>query len=302
MNRKPMLDSSGIALLIGVSAVMGVNQVLVKLVNAGLGPVFQAGLRSLLALILILGFAMLTRKPLNLRDGSFWPGILAGVFFAFEFLLLFQALDFTSVSRASIFFYTMPLWTAIAAHYLVPGEKLTIIRVTGLLIAISGVVLALSNNLNATNGNALTGDILCLVGAMLWSGIVIVTRTTRFSKACPEMQLIYQLTVSAIILLALAPFTGDLLRQLTPTIALIFGLQVIMVTCFGFLIWFWLLSVYPAYSVTSFSFLTPVFGVLFGWLILGEQLNRSILIALILVSIGVVLINRRPAVTSSEVF
>jgi drug/metabolite transporter (DMT)-like permease len=294
MIRKSRVDANGVILLTAISALMGANQVIVKLVNSGLGPVFQAGLRSLFALVLIFAYAKLRKKSLNMRDGSFWPGILAGIFFAGEFLLLFQALDFTTVSRASIFFYTMPFWTAIAAHFLIPGERLTIVRVTGLVLAIGGVALALSNNLTATSDKALVGDIFCLVGAMLWSGIVIIARTTRFSKACPEMQLIYQLSVSAFILLAIAPFVGDLLRQLTPVISLLFAVQVLLVTCFGFLTWFWLLSVYPASSVASFSFLTPVFGVLSGWLILGEQLSDTVLISLVLVSIGVILVNRRP--------
>jgi drug/metabolite transporter (DMT)-like permease len=293
MTRKPQVDTLGIILLTTISALMGVNQVIVKLVNSGLGPIFQAGLRSLFALLLILGFALLRKKNLSITDGSFWPGILAGVFFAGEFLLLFQALDFTTVSRASIFFYTMPFWTAIAAHFLIPGEKLTLVRVTGLVLAIGGVVLALSNNFNSSNEMAIIGDIYCLLGAMLWSGIVIIARTTRFSKACPEMQLIYQLGVSAFLLLAIAPFAGDLVRNLTPMITLLFSIQVLLVTCFGFLTWFWLLSIYPASSVASFSFLTPIFGVVSGWLILGEKLDDTILLALVLVCLGVILVNQR---------
>ena len=293
MSRKGHVDSIGVVFLVGVSAIMGFNQVLVKLVNAGLGPIFQAGLRSLFAFFLILGFALLRKKPLSLRDGSFWPGMLAGVFFASEFLLLFQALDFTTVSRASIFFYTMPIWTAIAAHFLIPGEKLSVVRVMGLLLAIGGVTLALSSNQAVAGSKAFIGDIYCLMGAMFWSGIVIVARTTRFSNACPEMQLTYQLAVSAILLLAIAPFAGDLVRDFTPTIAWLFSAQVLLVTGLGFLTWFWLLSIYPASGVASFSFLSPLFGVLFGGLILGEELSGRVLIALALVCLGVILVNRR---------
>lgn len=230
-----------------------------------------------------------------MRDGSFWPGILAGIFFGTEFLLLFQALDYTTVSRASIFFYTMPIWTAIAAHFLILGEKLNAIRITGLLLAIGGVTLALSNNQSPASDRAIIGDLFCLLGAMCWSGIIIVARTTRLSKSCPEMQLLYQLAVSAIILLVIAPKFGDLIRDMNFTIAVLFSIQVLVVVCFGFLIWFWVLSVYPASSMASFSFLSPVFGVIFGWLILGEKIDETIIIALLLVSLGVILVNRKPA-------
>ena len=107
MECKDHIDSTGALLLIVCSAIMGVNQVLIKIVNSGLHPVFQAGLRSACAFLPVLLFALLTKKRLTIRDGSLWPGILAGIFFSAEFLLLFQALDYTTVSRASIFFYTI---------------------------------------------------------------------------------------------------------------------------------------------------------------------------------------------------
>jgi drug/metabolite transporter (DMT)-like permease len=273
---------------------MGVNQVLVKIINAGLHPVFQAGLRSACAFLPVLLYALITKKTLSLTDGSFWPGILVGMFFGAEFLLLFQALDYTTVSRASIFFYTMPFWTALAAHFLIPGEKLNLQRVSGLLLAICGVVLALSINQSAASPDALIGDIFCLIGAVFWSGIIIVARTTSLSKSTPEMQLLYQLAVSAVVLLALAPYFGELVRDLNSTHVALFTFQVLVVVCFGFLIWFWVLSVYPASSMASYSFLSPVFGVFFGWLILGEQMTSTFVIALALVCAGVYLVNRKP--------
>ena len=85
--RKSHIDALGAVLLVYCSASMGINQVLVKLVNEGLAPVFQAGLRSACAFLPVLLFAVVTRRRLTLSDGSFWPGIVAGLFFAFEFLL-----------------------------------------------------------------------------------------------------------------------------------------------------------------------------------------------------------------------
>ena len=66
-----------------------------------------------------------------------------GFLFYFEFVLLFQALDWTTVSRASLLFYTMPIWLAISAHFLLPNETLTPKRILGLIFAILGVALAL---------------------------------------------------------------------------------------------------------------------------------------------------------------
>ncbi|NKB64215.1 MAG: EamA family transporter [Gammaproteobacteria bacterium] len=167
MTRKTEIDALGAFLLIFCSASMGINQTLVKIVNSGLQPVFQAGLRSACAFLPVLLFAVLMRRKLSLTDGSFWPGMLVGGLFSAEFLFVFQAVEYTTVSRASIFFYTMPFWTAILAHFLIPGERLTRIRVLGLVLAIMGVVLALYNNQYPASERSYVGDFYCLLAASL---------------------------------------------------------------------------------------------------------------------------------------
>ena len=279
------------------SGLMGLNQVLIKTVNGGLQPVFQAGLRSVCAFILVLVFACLMKKKLSISDGSFWPGILAGLFFSGEFLLLFLALDYTTVSRASIFFYTMPFWVAIGGHFLIAAEHLTAKKSMGLVLAFTGVILALVVNPQKHSSGSITGDVMCILAAVLWAAIVILARTTAFSRSSPEMQLLYQLLVSAFVLVPVSLLFGELVREFTPTIGLLFAFQVIAIACFGFLTWFWLLSVYPASSMASFSFLSPVLGVFFGWIILDEYIDVSIVAALTLVSSGVYLVNSKTRAT-----
>ena len=293
MERKDRIDALGGAVLLTFSLLVGLNQVMIKLVNAGMQPVFQAGMRSACAFLPVLIFAILARRRLSLTDGSLWPGILAGVFFATEFVLLFQSVEYTSVARASVFFYTMPFWVALWAHFLIPSERLTPARVFGLVLAIGGIALALLRDDHPATEHALFGDILSLLGAMFWAAIVYLARMTKLSKASPEMLLLYQLAVSSVILLAAAPLFGPLIREMTPALAAIFAFQVLAVVCFGFLLWFWALKIYPALNMTSFSFLAPLFGVLFSWLILGEAISWTTIMALVLVAIGIVLVNRR---------
>ena len=293
MDRKDRIDAFGGAILLIFSMAMGLNQVLIKIVNGGMSPVFQAGLRSACAVVLVVIYARYRGKRLSVSDGSLGPGVLCGLFFASEFLLLFQSLEFTTVARASIFFYTMPVWLAIAAHFMIPGERLTPRRTLGLALALTGVVAAMAGNARPASDNAFLGDLMCLLGSMFWAAIALLARLSRLSRAAPEMQLTYQLTVSAVVLIAMAPFFGDLLRDLTPVIAGIFAFQVVAIGVVGFLTWFWILKIYPASDMASFGFLAPVFGVIFGWLILGEEVGLRILLALALVSAGIVLINYR---------
>ena len=296
MHRKNNIDAIGAAVLIFCCLLMGLNNGLIKLVNAGIAPTFQAGMRSAFAFIPLFAYMLFARKRISITDGSLGPGLFAGMLFSFEFLLLFKALDYTTVSRASVFFYTMPLWVAIGAHFLMPGEHLTRVRSGGFVLAIGGVALAFSQADPHTSEQALLGDFMCILAAVFWAGIALVARTTRFSNAVPEMQLLYQLFVSAVLLTAIAPLFGDFIRDLTPAIAAVFAFQAFVVVAFGFSLWFWILSIYPASDMASFSFLTPVFAILFGWLVFDDQITATFLLALLLVGTGIVLVTRKPRV------
>jgi drug/metabolite transporter (DMT)-like permease len=272
---------------------LGVNQALVKLVNVGFSPVFQAGLRSACAILPVLAFALYARKRLSITDGSLAPGLLNGLLFSGEFCLLFLALDYTTVARASLFFYTMPVWLAVAAHFLLPGERLTLRKAAGLTLAIVGVTVAFSGRSEASTQTSWIGDVLALAAALCWASIALLTRLSRLQDTSPQMNLLYQLVVSALVLLLIAPFFGDQVREPTATILGIFAFQVIVIVAIGFTIWFWLLSVYPASNIASFSLLAPLFGVLSGWLIFHDPLTPVFLAALGLVMAGLVVANSR---------
>lgn len=293
MERKDRIDAFGAVTLISLTLVMGLGQVLIKLVNVGMEPVFQAGLRSALAFPVVLAFALLKRRRLSVTDGSLLPGLLCGCFFAAEFLLLFNAMDYTSVARAVVLFYTMPVWVALGAHFLIPGERMTPARALGLILAVGGVGLALSRNAHPATDQALLGDLMALTGALFWAAIAFQARLTKLSRCVPEMQLLYQLAVSAVILIALTPLFGPPLRGMTPELWGMFAFHVASVGCFGFLAWFWVLKHYPASDMAAYGFLAPVFAVLFGWLVLDEPISVTLAAALVLVGTGIVLVTRK---------
>jgi len=302
-SRKARIDAVGAGALISFSLLLGLNQALIKLVNDGLAPVFQSGLRSLCAFLPVLIYAKLRHRHLSVSDGTLGWGMLNGLFFAAEFCLLFIALDYTTVARVSLFFYVMPVWVAIGAHFLIPEEPLHSKKVMGLVLAFCGVVIGFAADLgeapDGTAGPAWIGDALALLGGMFWAGIALVTRTTRLSKTSAEMNLLYQLAVSGVVLTAIAPFFGDIIREPTPQIWAIFAFQVAAVVTIGFLVWFWLLSIYPVSNMTSFGLLTPIFGVFFGWLIFADPLTPAYFVALALAGAGIVLINLEPSIKPS---
>lgn len=292
MERKDQLDLFGAVALVGFAALLGLNQVVIKIVNEAVQPVFMAGIRSFGAMcVLYLWMRWRGTGPHFARVAA-PSAVLAGLLFAGEFVLLFMALDYTSVARASIMFYTMPVWFALMAHVWIPGARLTPAKVLGLVLAVAGVALALLNRPGSAAGSVF-GDLLALFGSLGWAGIAFIARTTEFARVTPLMQIFWQLSVSAVVLLALAPFFGPLIREFAPVYLAGIAFQVFIVGSLGFLLWFWLLKIYPANGVTSFSFLSPIFGVVFGWLILQEEVTLSLLGALVLVCCGLILINRR---------
>lgn len=295
MDRKTNMDAFGAAALIAFALHLAFNQVVIKVTNGGFGPIFAAGIRSAGAVIVLLIWMHLRGIGFQVPRKAIAPGVLAGALFALEFMCLFSALDFTTVSRASVIFYSMPVWMALASHFLIPGDRLTGVRSIGFLLAMGGVALALLDRSDITA--SLRGDLLALTSALCWTGIALCVKITPLSQVPPAQQLFFQVLVSAPIILLVAAFTGDFIRELQPIHIAGMAFQIIAVASLGFLTWFWLLSIYPASSVASFSFLSPVFAVILGWLLLDEHVGPQVWAALVMVAAGIFLINRRPRKT-----
>ncbi|SFR42098.1 DMT family transporter [Litoreibacter janthinus] len=293
MTPKPHIDAFGAASLVGLALLLAFNQVVIKVANDAFQPVFFAGARSAGAVVCILLWMRWRGMPVAIPRPVVPSAVLIGCVFSVEFILLFTALDLTTVSRASVIFYSMPVWLALSAHFLIPGDRLTSRKALGLVLAFTGVAWAI---LDRSDGGeaSLLGDLCALGAAMSWALLVLLVKITPLRTVRPEVQLFYQVLVSGVLLLAVAPLFGPLFRDPQPIHYAALAFQIVVVVTFGFIFFLWLISIYPASGVASFSFLSPVLSVLLGWALLGEQIGVSILGALGLVAVGIVLINRAP--------
>lgn len=185
----------------------------------------------------------------------------------------------------------MPFWILIGAHFLL-GERMSVQKFLGLLLAFGGVVLIFSDKLSIPGPEALTGDLLSLGAGLLWALTTLVIKGTKLQTASAEKILLYQLAVSALMAIPLIPLAGPAIRDATPfaTGALLF--QAVYVVAFTYILWFWLMRRYPAAGLSSFTFLTPVFSVICGWLLLDEPLTWKIFLALGLIGAGLIIVNR----------
>ena len=291
MERKDSVDAIGAVMLTSFAALLAFNQVVIKVTGGGFGPIYMAGLRSVGAVIVILLWMRLRQIAMTTAPNARVGGVLVGMLFAVEFMAIYSAIDITTVSRASIMLYTMPVWLALIGHFVLPGERLTTRRSLGLVLAMGGVVMALLDRSGANV--SLLGDLLGLSAAVCWAGIALTVRLTPLAQEKPEVQLLWQLTISAPVLMIAAFLIGDTIRDVQPIHLWGMLFQIFCVASFGFLWWFWLLKRYPASGVASFSFLSPVLAVFFGWLILDETITPGVWAALVLVALGLVLINRK---------
>src|SRR5690606_23424908 len=165
--------------------------------NAGIPPMLQSGMRSVVSALLLLAWAHVRGIPLFDRDGSLIAGLAAGAAFGLEFLLLYQGLEWTTASRGVLFLYSMPFFVAIGAHLLIPGDRLTVTKVVGLVAAFGGLAIALGEGLVGSNGEGdLAGDLMCIVAGFAWAATTILIRTTVLRFVSAEKILFYQLAAS----------------------------------------------------------------------------------------------------------
>ncbi len=285
------------AVQVGLCAIWGLGQIATKVGIAGISPLWQAGLRSLGACILVLAWMVARGLPVARRDGTLWPGLAIGVLFALEFVCLYIGLVYTGAARATLLIYTAPFVVAIGTHFFVPGDRLSRNKLLGLLLAFAGVVLAFRDRVAggsaAADADALLGDILCLAAAFFWGATTVVVKATRLRATQPEKTLLYQLAVSAVLLLGASLAVGEAgVFAPTPLIWAALAYQTLIVAGISYLTWFWLVSRYRATTLHAFTFLTPVFGVLFAWLLLGERVDATQVGALVAIAAGIVLVNR----------
>jgi uncharacterized membrane protein len=190
IQRKTHLDSLAIGLLIACCAFWGLQQILIKTTVTEVPPMWQASIRMVGAVALLWLWCVSRGVPLFERDGTLWPGLLAGLLFSGEFAGIYLGLQNTSASRLTVFLYTAPFWVSLLLPRWVPAERLRGFQWLGLFIAFAGVVLAFSEGFGHMSSSQLIGDALGLAAGMLWGLTTLTLRTTKLATASAEKTLV----------------------------------------------------------------------------------------------------------------
>ncbi|TIP02331.1 MAG: DMT family transporter [Mesorhizobium sp.] len=290
LDRRDAVDMAAAAIMVGLTFSWGLNYVAAKISYAGYDPVFVSIARSLIGGACVLGWCRLRGIKLFEADGTLAAGIVVGVLFGVEFLCLYIGLEYTTVARNTLLVNTMPFWVLIGGHFLL-GEHIKARKLGGLVLAFCGLVAVFSDGIVAGSDATLTGDLLSLGSGILWAATSIVIKRSKLVATSAEKLLLYQLAGAAIVGVLVMPLAGPPIRAVAtlPTLALLF--QSFYIVAFTYVLWFWLLRRYPASGLSSFAFLSPVFGVLCG-VVLGEAPTTRIFLALALIAAGLIIVNR----------
>jgi drug/metabolite transporter (DMT)-like permease len=271
----------------------GFNNVAIKLAIHDIPPLIQSSARSLIAAFLVGIWTQARGIPLFKRDGTLGAGILAGVLFALEFLLIYRGLVWTTATRGVLFLYLAPFFVVIGSRWLVPGDHFRLSQWLGLLLSFLGIVVAFGLPTPASDPRQILGDLMLVGGAAAWAATTLIIKASALNRISAEKTLLYQLVVSGPLLGIGAIIFGERMLDAPSALALgAFAYQTVYVVSITFTIWFVLVVRYSAARLSVFTFLAPLFGVAAGHLVLNEPLTPAFAVAVALVAAGLLLVNR----------
>jgi len=294
---RAQLQWQPIAVMLVIAMVWGSNMAFVKLAIRDIAPLFMAAIRSLVAGTCLYIWMKARGRALFPSKIIIFHGVVAGLLFGTEFGLIFVGLKHTLASRGYVILYVAPFVAALGAHFFLVDDRFNLWKAFGLVLAFGGLVVLFLKNLGTFSFEALPGDILFLIAGSMWGATTVYIKKYLAQRADPLQILFCQLFFSAPLLFLLSlTLEHPVVSGFSFLTAFSLFYQCIIVAFLSYLAWFILVSRYPVSLLHAFSFFTPVFGVIFsGILILGEAISPNLIVALVLVSLGMVLVNFRPS-------
>lgn len=265
------LDARAIALAVLAMAVLGGSYTAGKVALQDLPAFGLLALRMVVTTLALGAYAAWIGLSLAQRGATVRYIVAQTAIFALTQALLFVALGMTSAGRVAILFNMQPFFTLLLLPLFVAGDRLTPRRWLGTGIAFAGVALVLGER--GSGGASLVGDLLALVSAVGWTGNIILNK--RMPGQFNPVSMVFwncagAIPLFAVLSLALEP--AEAWRFTSSAVASVLYLGVVA-ACLGFVLVAWLTRAYSASRVNVFVFLSPVFGVLIGWAVLGEAVT-----------------------------
>lgn len=291
-DRPESLPSRAIIMALFLALLWGGLGPAIKISLSGVPPLGVAWMRFAIGMIAITLWSKLVERVRLRPIRAEAPHLFAlGVLFAVQIATLNIGTMYTSAGHSSTLLSAYPLFVALFAHWLVPGDRLSPIKVMGMVAAFVGVALVFVER-GGADGH-LQGDAWVLLSAVLLAGIIVYTKRLT-AWISPYRVLLGQMVVGVP-----AFVVGSLLWEAPTTyrfswqVALAILYQGLIVAAFCFTVSTHLVQRYPPSRVTAFAFSTPLFGVLLSALLLGEPVTAGLGIGMVCVAVGIYLANRK---------
>lgn len=285
------IDVKALIIMVIICASWGLNQPFTKMAYVDISPILSAAIRSLLAAAGLLIYCRISGDSLKMAPGGRFHGVMIGLVFGIEFVIFYVGMDLTRASRGAVLLYSQPFFTALLAHFILPGDKLNWNRSLGLVLAFIGVATVIGDSSNQDN-HSLLGDFFCLTAGFLWAATVIYIRVFMVSRATAVQTLFCELLYSIPVLITASFLFEPVRYNLTWQLTGILLYQGIGVACISYLIYINLIYRYKASTLAAFTFIAPLTGVIFSGLILSDPMTLWLWLGLVLVSLGLWLVNR----------
>ncbi|RJR42935.1 MAG: DMT family transporter [Desulfobacteraceae bacterium] len=299
MTPRPGSEDSAVSpggglLLLLVCFLWGANVVSIRISNQGIPPIFSAALRSAVASVLIYLYAARKGEAVLFPRGQRRHAAVIGFLFAMDFLFLYWGIAFTTASRSIIFLYTHPFFVAVGAHLFLEGDRLTFSKSAGLVLAFFGLVSVFAARSDELPSGYWIGDLMEVAAAVFWAATTLYIKKMVQSRSVTHYQTLYAQLFYSIPVLALGAllFERSSSPSLTTPVLLAFSYQCFAVAFFSYILWFWMIGRYSVSRLTAFTFLSPLFGVLLGSLVLSEPVGYLVFIGLAFVGAGIYIVNR----------
>ena len=286
-----------ILLLIAISVIKGSLQTAIKYAQDDFPPLGLAGWRNVTA-VAAMALAALAFRRMRNRE-MWWPAfgvgplITVGAILSVTIGLFFVALEHTSASRATVLASSQPMMVLILARLFIPGERLTLPKVSGLLLGLGGVLLLLvGGHLTIEGERSLQGDVMILGSVFVWA-VQSIYEKRILPHYRPFTLATWQLGVSGLLLLGgWAVLEKGQALIFNPASTALFLYFVFPVTVFVYLTYLSVLQYVQVSQISYFNFVMTVTGVFFGVALLGEPVTVYLVLSVLLVSGGVILIMR----------
>lgn len=302
LTRKKELDALAVSLMLLLCMLWGGQQSVVKLIAHDMSPVLQISVRSAIGVVLLSLFMWHQKISFALHRGPWQAGLAVGLLFTIEFWFIGEGLRYTSASHMVVFLYTSPIFTALGLHIFVPEERLSTQQWGGIFVCFSGIAIAFIGGFinQKINLDILWGDTLSLLAGLAWGLTTVVLRCTKLNAIPAAQTTMYQLVTACIGLFIAAAVMNQLTVNWTPLVVTAVTAQGVVISFFTLLMWFWLLKHYMATKLATFSFITPIMGVMFGVWLLNEQLHSYFIFGAAMVVVGVYIVNSPRARTVAK--